>query len=200
MTTLNKLLAGIALAMGLSGAALADTLAGNTPFMLESSGQQADASTGAFSQAFIAPTDTIVEAIRWFGFHTADSGGASFDSFVVTLGGVLQTGVLTHSAVVDAGGIYTYDAYTLDIADAALTASSLSISNHSDDVAWYWQSAAAVGNPGAPSADLVAFELIGHTGTLPAVPEPTSAVLLSLGLLGLGLGRVRARKRSPGPQ
>lgn len=197
MTSMNKVLAAVALTLGLTGATLAGTLASLSPFALESSGQQSDASTGAYTQAFAAPADTIVEEIRWFGFHTADSGGASFDNFVVTLGGVLQTGVLTHSAVLDAGGLYTYDAYALDIADVALTASSLSISNQSDDVAWYWQSAVAVGNPGAASADLVAFELIGRTGTSPTVPEPSSVLLVSLGLAALALDRRRGRTPAP---
>ena len=94
----------------------------------------------------------------------------------------------------DGNGVYTYDAYTLDIADAALTASSLSIANDSSDVAWYWQSAEAVGNAGAPSADTVAFRLTGHAGAMPAVPEPRSAWLMALGVLAVSVG-VTASKR-----
>jgi len=197
MTSIKQVLAVAALAACASGAAWADSLAGNAPFLLASSGQQADASTGAYTQFFVTPLNTIVEEIRWFGFHGTDSGGAAFDSFVVMLGGVVQTGTLTHSVVSGANGAYAYDAYTLDIVDKALTAGSLSISNDSSDVSWYWQSAAAVGNAGAPSANSVAFSLIGHTGVTSTVPEPGSALLMSLGLLaGLaGAARVRARRR-----
>jgi hypothetical protein len=197
MSSMHKLLACATLVMGLSGAALADTLAEQTPFLNESSGQQSDASTGAYVQTFIAPTDTIVEAIHWFGFHGGDSGGPAFDSFVVRLDGVLQTGTLTHQAVFAPGGVYAYERYQLDIADAPLTSGSLSIANDSSDVAWYWQSAVAVGNADAPSADLVAFQLTGRAGAVPPVPEPAGWVLLALGLPAL-LARAHWRRRQSG--
>jgi hypothetical protein len=186
----------LALSLGTLGTAAASIeLAGNAAYAGASAGQQADASTSAFVQAFTAPTGSVVEAIRWFGFHGPESGGAAYDHFAVYLGDVLQTGTLAQRAVLGADGGYLYDAYTLDVSDLALTATSLSIVNDSLDVAWYWQSAAAVGNPDAASGDQVAFSLLGHT--VNAVPEPATLSMSMLGL-GLGLAARRAIRRMAG--
>jgi len=188
MNAINKTLVALLLTAGLAGQALADTLAGNSPYAQESFGQQADAGSGSYVQTFATPTDTVLEAIQWWGFHGGSSGGAGFDSFVVTLDGVVQSGALTSVAVTAANGSYLYDIYTLDVADTKLTASTLGIVNDSSDVEWYWQSAAAIGNPGQASATEVAFGLLGQVA---AVPEPGSLTLMLLGLAGLAGLRAR---------
>jgi len=188
MNAINKTLVALLLTAGLAGHALADTLAGNAPYAVQSFGQQADAGSGSYVQTFATPTDTVLEAIQWWGFHGVSSGGAGYDSFVVTLDGVVQSGTLTSMAVTATDGSYLYDLYTLDLADAQLTASTLGIVNGSSDVEWYWQSAAAIGNPGQASATDVAFGLLGHAA---AVPEPGTFTLLLLGLAGLAGLRAR---------
>jgi hypothetical protein len=177
---------GAALLMGavLAGdAAASEEVAGRTPFLGALAGQQSDASTPPYTQTFAAlAADTLVETIRWWGFHGVDSGGAAFDQFVVTLGGVVQTGVLT----VQAEGLLSR--YTLDIPDVLIAASSLSIVNASNDVEWYWQSAVAEGNPLAPSADMVAFSL---TGTVGVIDEPATRLLFLAAGAGWCLRRWR---------
>jgi hypothetical protein len=168
-------------------AAASGELAGRAPFLGAPAGQQSDVSTPPYTQTFAAlAADTLVETIRWWGFHGVDSGGAGFDQFVVTLGGVVQTGVLT----VEAEG--PLSRYTLDIPDALIAASSLSIVNASPDVEWYWQSAIAEGNPLAPSADTVAFSL---TGTVGVIDEPATRLLFLAAGAGWCLRRWRASAR-----
>ena len=185
MNIVKTVFAGLTLALGLSVAARANLVevVGNAPFSTTSWGQQSDASTlPAYTQAFTAPANTTVEAIRWWGFHGVDSLGADYDNFVVMLGSEMQTGALTVVQV--AGGYYEYP---LDIADTLLSASTLSIVNDSSDVEWFWQSATATGNPGAADEFAVAFSLLGYVGDRPGqnVPEPTTylLVLLAMGLL-----------------
>lgn len=199
MNILQNTLAGLLLGIGLGSAALANPVAGNTPYVNQSWGQQADQGSGGYTQAFTAPSGTVLEAIQWWGYHGLDSGGAAFDNFVVTLGGDVQSGVLTRMAVTAADGSYLYDLYTLDVADSLLAATSLSIINDSGDVEWYWQSATAVGNPGQASADGVAFQLLGHadaTGPTGTLPEPASLSLVLLALTGLRAGASRRPARA----
>ena len=59
-------------------------LIGRTPYAGGSFGQQSDASSAPFVEGFTAPANKVLEAIRWWGFHSVDSGGASFDDFIVT--------------------------------------------------------------------------------------------------------------------
>ena len=101
--------------------------------------------------------------------------GASFDSFEVTLDGVLISGALS----VDASNAL-YSKYTLNVAPTALSASMLAVTNASTDVEWYWQSADAGGV--GPHANHVAFSLQGIAS---AVPEPAAGLTMLLGLAGL---------------
>jgi len=191
----------LGLTLGMSGMAQADAFTAVSvfdlsPYATAGFGQQSDASTGAYSQSFATPANVQLEFIRWYGFHGTDSLGASHDNFVVSLDGVVQTGTIQRQSV----GIfpaplrshYIFDMYllTLDV-PTLLTASSLSIINDSPDVSWFWQSAVAVGNIHAPSADLVAFELMGDPVAATDVPEPASLPLLALALGALALASGR---------
>ena len=192
MEVTTRLLTALVLSLGLAGGALADVLVGNSPFLGEPWGQQSDANSAPYSQAFEAPANATLESIRWWGFHGLDSGGSDLDNFVVALGGVVQTGTLT-KAFEKSLGFYEY---TLDIADIALTSAKLSILNDSD-VEWYWQSAAAQGNSDAPDATAVSFSLLGQfnaqTPNSP-IPEPGSLSLLLLSMAALGFGKSRRAK------
>jgi len=193
MGIVKKALAGLLTGLLLSNGALAGVVVGTTPFAGEAFGEQSDPGSTAQTQLFITPADTIVEAIRWWGVHGQDSGGASFDNFVVMLGGVELSGTLS----VITGSLF--DEYTLDIVDAALTASVLSIFNNSTEVEWYWQRTAAVGNPTAASTDTFAYSLLGPNATGGTVDEPATLALLLAAAVGLdwsrrrrgGAGRVR---------
>lgn len=188
MNMMNKALAGLLAGVWLSGAALAAELAGQAPFGGSAFGQQSDQGTGvAYTQTFTAPANSVLDAIRWWGFHGPNSQGSAFDSFVVTIDGQPLSGTLT----VVPGALF--DEYTLDVTDAALTGSTLSVFNDSADVEWFWQSTMASGNPGAPDASGVAFSLIGSTGNggAPGTPinEPGVPALLAAALAALAWRR-----------
>jgi PEP-CTERM motif-containing protein len=189
---LNRLLGVAAVCAALGGAVHAAELSGLAPVDVMAFGQQSDAGSGAYSQAFTVPAGSVLEAVRWYGFHGANSLGAAFDNFAVTIGGVQQTGALTVNPISQ-----FFDEYTLDVPDAAFASGSLEIVNDSFDVEWFWQSAAAVGNPSAPDAAAVAFSLIGRVGPVVAsVPEPSTLSLLLA--IGLGLaGRSKWRATRP---
>ena len=177
----TKTIAGLVLAVGFSGAAMANLIVGNAVYQEASYGQQSDANTSAMMQTFNAPVDKIVESITWWGFHGTDSNGAGFDHFVVKLGDVIQIGALTVTHISN-----LYYEYTLDITDTLLLASNLSISNDSTDVEWYWQSAASAGNANSPDDNAVAFRLNGASDEPPInVPEPGPISLMLLALAGM---------------
>ena len=179
-----RVMLGLAATLVSLSSAYAAELVGRPPYTGAPFGQQSDQSSGpAYTQSFVSPSGKVLEAIRWWGFHGANSGGASFDNFVVSLDGVVQAGALS---VTSAFG--DVDEYTLDIADVVLAASTLSISNDSGDVEWFWQSATASGNPDTPDATDVAFSLIGRDGTV-SVSEPRGMALALCALAALGLVR-----------
>ena len=181
MKPLLGMLVGAVMATG----AMADEIVGAAPYSGAAFGQQTDGNSAAYTQAFVAPSGTVLDAIRWWGFHTTNSMGSAYDNFVVTIDGVAQAGTL--SVLSGANG---FDEYTLDIADVALAGSMLGIVNDSFDVEWFWQSSTAVGNPGAPDATGVAFSLIGRQGTF-TVDEPAGVglALVALAMLGAAQGR-----------
>lgn len=185
MRVMVKSLVSLLVGVALAGGSLAAELAGRAPLADQAFGQQSDASGPAYTQSFVAPAGSMLEAIRWWGFHSQNSMGPTFDNFVVLLDGVLQTGSLT---VASASPLF--DEYTLDVPDAALTASTLSVFNDSLDVEWFWQSASAIGNATAPDAVAVAFSLIGRTGDLP-VDEPVLPSLIFSAMAALALARRR---------
>lgn len=166
---------------GLIGSVQATELVGLAPFTGAAFGQQSDASGPPVVQSFVAPAGAVLQAIRWWGFHGPNSLGPSSDNFVVLLDGVSQVGSLSVSTTAN------FDEYTLDIADALLTATTLSIFNDSSDVEWFWQSSSAIGNPNAPDATNVAYSLIGtfeaNNVAEPAIPGLVIAAFMALTML-----------------
>lgn len=166
--------------------ALADTLAGNSPFASFASGQQSDASAEpAFTQTISLPNNAFIDSITWWGFHGSNSGGSAYDDFVVTLDG---TPVIGSLVVGNANQLFSQ--YTLSFAPTLSSATSLSVANNSLDVEWFWQSAAALG--GGPDAFNVAYRIDGTVQQ--AVPEPTS-ILLAVAGLAFVLVRQSAKRR-----
>jgi len=188
MNIMEKFLVGLVLSSALVGQAMAGVLVSNVPALGDASGQQSDANSSSYSQTFATPSDSVLDSITWWGFHTTDSGGALYDNFVVKLGDEVQAGALSITA------FGSYFQYTLDIADVELTSSLLTIVNDSFDVEWFWQSARATGTTG-PDASAVSFSLNGRS-SLPTqdVPEPASYALLLLALGGLALRQAKSKQ------
>ena len=172
----------LAMMLALTGPANAADLVAQPPQTADLNGLQADNSTGSFAQGFSAPAMSVLDSITWWGFHGSNSAGPGLDAFAVYLDGVLQFGTLTAAPVV-LDDLSELTRYTLDVADAPLTAMSLEIVNDSPDVEWFWQYSAISG----PNTDSLAFTL---TGSL--VPEPSTYLLLLSGLAVVaGAGRTR---------
>ncbi|MBE0546226.1 MAG: hypothetical protein IH627_00930 [Rubrivivax sp.] len=183
-------LLGMGLGAIVAGAAPAAELVGLAPFSGAAWGQQSDASSPpAYAQVFVAPNGTLLEKIRWWGFHGQYSEGPDYDDFVVTLDGQLQSGKLT---VTNLSPLFSE--YTLDIDDVVLAASSLSVFNASLDVEWYWQSAASASDRTAADAQNVSFSLIGRRVDS-SVDEPAVVWLLAAALLPMAWARRRQTTR-----
>lgn len=175
----------LTLAAALHQPAHADVvLSSNVPFLAAQSGQQSDASTApAYVQSFSLSANSVIDSIDWWGYHGADSGGAGYDHFVVTLDGVAQAGTLSESG--DSAGL-THYSLALKTGQT-YAAGSLGIINDSQDVEWYWQSTGAQGNPNAADGSQVAYALSGHAA--PAVPEPGMPLMLAGGLMVIAIAR-----------
>jgi hypothetical protein len=146
-------------------------------------GLQADAATDPLAQTYMSGVAGTIESIVWWGFHGNNSGGATYDKFIVKLDGNDQARPL--DVTTDANGLSRYE---LDIVDTPLQIGSfeLDIVNNSLDVEWFWQY--AQGQKG------LAYALMGTPAAV--VPVPQTLALVQLGLAAMGaLGRTR-RARS----
>jgi hypothetical protein len=173
-----------------AGASGASVLVGFSPYTGGLNGAAADPSNTAYTQAFSAPSGATLDKIVWWGYRGFTSpGGPYADDFTVNLGAVTQTGALTADLEAVISGVDLIR-YTLDVADAALTATALTIVSNGPDFEWNWQSTdgSALGNPDYR----VAFRLEGTLPTGGTTPEPGSLALVALA--GLALLAVQRRR------
>lgn len=177
--TTRSSLAAAALLLGLSlpGQAAELLIGSYAPYLGATNGLEADFNGGSpVSQSFAALPNSTLDKIVWWGYYNDGNDDSSFEVF------------LGNSAVPLAGSLTVMPAgngvmqYTLDVADAPLTATKIAIWNKSDLVEWYWQGTSS-GQPPASQA----FSLQGSL-----VPEPGTWALM----LG-GLALLPALRRRP---
>lgn len=189
----SKLVSSFALTACLlaSGAAFADVLYEQAP-TVDATGFSANLSGDPLLlQAIPSLGNVTLDKINWWGYRDPvnDPFPAEVESFEVYLNGSVVAGVLSSSVI---GSLPSTNRsllkYTLDVADAPLTATELGVMNVNDFVGWFWQGSGA--DPA--TTGLVAFSLEG-TRNGGVVPEP--GMLAMLGLAGLAL-RAASRKRA----
>ena len=194
----SKLVSSIALAACLlaSGGAFAEVLYQQAP-TADATGESANnpVVTGEplLFQSIPSLGNVTLEKIVWWGYrnpaYDPNPYPGTVESFEVYLDGSVVAGNLT----LDFGSNLPNTSrplvrYTLDVADAPLTATEIALANMNDDVSWFWQGAGL----DAAGAPLLAFSLEG-TRNGGVVPEP--GMLAMLGLAGLAL-RAVSRKRA----
>ena len=193
----SKLVSSIALAACLlaSGGAFAEVLYQQAP-TADATGESANTPvvTGEplLFQSIPSLGNVTLEKIVWWGYrnpaYDPNPYPGTVESFEVYLDGSVVAGNLT----LDFGSNLPNTSrplvrYTLDVADAPLTATEIALANMNDDVSWFWQGAGL----DAAGAPLLAFSLEG-TRNGGVVPEPGTLALL--GLAGLA-ARAASRKR-----
>lgn len=193
----SKLVSSIALAACLlaSGGAFAEVLYQQAP-TADATGESANnpVVTGEplLFQSIPSLGNVTLEKIVWWGYrnpaYDPNPYPGTVESFEVYLDGSVVAGNLT----LDFGSNLPNTSrplvrYTLDVADAPLTATEIALANMNDDVSWFWQGAGL----DAAGAPLLAFSLEG-TRNGGVVPEP--GMLALLGLAGLAV-RATSRKR-----
>jgi len=193
----SKLVSSIALAVCLlaSGGAFAEVLYQQAP-TADATGESANnpVVTGEplLFQSVPSLGNVTLEKIVWWGYrnpaYDPNPYPGTVESFEVYLDGSVVAGNLT----LDFGSNLPNTSrplvrYTLDVADAPLTATEIALANMNDDVSWFWQGAGL----DAAGAPLLAFSLEG-TRNGGVVPEPGTLALL--GLAGLA-ARAASRKR-----
>ena len=193
----SKLVSSIALAACLlaSGGAFAEVLYQQAP-TADATGESANnpVVTGEplLFQSIPSLGNVTLEKIVWWGYrnpaYDPNPYPGTVESFEVYLDGSVVAGNLT----LDFGSNLPNTSrplvrYTLDVADAPLTATEIALANMNDDVSWFWQGAGL----DAAGAPLLAFSLEG-TRNGGVVPEP--GMLALLGLAGLAV-RAASRKR-----
>lgn len=189
----SKLVSSLALTACLlaSGGAFAEVLYEQAP-TTDATGQSANLSGDPLLvQAIPSLGSVTLDKINWWGYRDPvnDPFPAEVENFEVYLNGSVVAGLLSSSTV---GSLPNTSRslvkYTLDVADAPLTATEIGVMNVNDFVSWFWQGAGT----DAAGAPLVAFSLEG-TRNGGVVPEP--GVLALLGLAGLAV-RAASRKRA----
>lgn len=189
----SKLISSLALTACLlaSGGAFAEVLYEQAP-TTDATGQSANLSGDPLLvQAIPSLGSVTLDKINWWGYRDPvnDPFPAEVENFEVYLNGSVVAGLLSSSTV---GSLPNTSRslvkYTLDVADAPLTATEIGVMNVNDFVSWFWQGAGT----DAAGAPLVAFSLEG-TRNGGVVPEP--GVLALLGLAGLAV-RAASRKRA----
>jgi hypothetical protein len=193
----SKLVSSISLAACLlaSGGAFAEVLYQQAP-TADATGESANnpVVTGEplLFQSIPSLGNVTLEKIVWWGYrnpaYDPNPYPGTVESFEVYLDGSVVAGNLT----LDFGSNLPNTSrplvrYTLDVADAPLTATEIALANMNDDVSWFWQGAGL----DAAGAPLLAFSLEG-TRNGGVVPEPGTLALL--GLAGLA-ARAASRKR-----
>ena len=193
----SKLVSSIALAACLlaSGGAFAEVLYQQAP-TADATGESANnpVVTGEplLFQSIPSLGNVTLEKIVWWGYrnpaYDPNPYPGTVESFEVYLDGSVVAGNLT----LDFGSNLPNTSrplvrYTLDVADAPLTATEIALANMNDDVSWFWQGSGL----DAAGAPLLAFSLEG-TRNGGVVPEPGTLALL--GLAGLA-ARAASRKR-----